>query len=705
MPAKAISTAKSHLDRSDPVLGRDSLIDNLCINTIRTLSMDAVQRANSGHPGTPMALAPVIYNLWQRFLRFDPDDPLWPNRDRFVLSNGHASMLLYSMLHLAGVKAVGESGVVLEKPAVSLEDIKKFRQLGGRCPGHPEHGLTTGVETTTGPLGQGCGNSVGMAMASQWLGRHFNKPGFTLFDYRVYALCSDGDMMEGVTSESASLAGHLGLGNLCWIYDNNRITIEGKTELAFSEDVAARFRAYGWTVRQVSDANDTEEVARVLDGFQQESTAPTLIVVDSHIGYGAPHKQDTSAAHGEPLGDEEVRLAKRSYGWPEDVKFLVPDGVGDHIRETIGGRVRQLHDAWLENLAAYRAKYPDLSAQLQRLGKHELADRWDSDLPGFPPDGKGMASREASGKVLNAIAAHSPLLLAGSADLAPSTKTRLTFDGAGDFEAKTPDGRNLHFGVREHAMGAIVNGLVLSNIRACASTFLIFSDYMKPAIRLGALMRLPVIYVFTHDSIGLGQDGPTHQPIEQLIALRAIPGLVTLRPADANEVSEAWRLIMGLKDRPACLVLSRQPLPTVDRSKYAKAEGLKRGAYVLADSFGRRPDVILIGTGSEVSLCLEAHEALAMDRIASRVVSMPSWELFEQQDRHYRDQVLPPDIHERVSVEMGSVIGWDRYVGHRGTRIGMHGFGASAPLKDLLQNFGFTREAVVAAAKQQIGAQ
>ncbi len=542
-------------------------------------------------------------------------------------------------------------------------------------------------------------------MASRWLGKHFNQPGFTLFDYKVYALCSDGDMMEGVTSESASLAGHLALGNLCWIYDNNRITIEGKTALAFSEDVAARFRAYGWTVRQVSDANNTEEIVRALDGFQQENMAPTLIVVDSHIGFGAPHKQDTSAAHGEPLGDEEVRLAKRSYGWPEDVKFLVPDGVGDHIRETIGGRVSRLRDAWLENLAAYRAKYPDLSAQLQRLGKHELADRWDSDLPSFPADGKGMASREASGKVLNAIAAHSPLLLAGSADLAPSTKTRLTFDGAGDFESKTSDGRNLHFGVREHAMGAIVNGLVLSNIRVCASTFLIFSDYMKPAIRLGALMRLPVIYVFTHDSIGLGQDGPTHQPIEQLIALRAIPGLVTLRPADANEVSEAWRLIMGLKDRPACLVLSRQPLPTVDRSKYAKAEGLKRGAYVLADSFGRRPDVILIGTGSEVSLCLEAHEALAMDRIASRVVSMPSWELFEQQDRHYRDQVLPPDIHERVSVEMGSVIGWDRYVGHRGTRIGMHGFGASAPLKDLLQNFGFTREAVVTAAKQQIGAQ
>jgi len=703
MPAKANSAVKSDLHRSERSPDWDSPLDNLCINTIRTLSMDAVQQANSGHPGTPMALAPVIYSLWQYVLRFDPDDPLWPNRDRFVLSNGHASMLLYSMLHLAGVRRVGDDGAVLDEPAVSLEDIKRFRQLGGKCPGHPEHGLTTGVETTTGPLGQGCGNSVGMAIASRWLAEHFNRPGFTLFDYKVYAFCSDGDMMEGVASESASLAGHLALGNLCCIYDNNRISIEGKTDLAFREDVAARFRAYGWTVHRLNDANDTAGLTKLLSGFQRGGNTPTLIVVDSHIGYGAPHKQDTSAAHGEPLGDEEVRLAKRSYGWPEDVKFLVPEGVKEHVHGTIAKRIRKLRDAWPANLEAYRAKHPELAAQLQRMERRELTGDWDSDLPTFPADAKGMASREASGKVLNAIAARCPLLLSGSADLAPSTKTRLIFKDASDLEARTPGGRNMHFGVREHAMGAIVNGLVLSKVRACASTFLIFSDYMKPAIRLAALMRLPVIYVFTHDSIGLGQDGPTHQPVEQLIALRAIPNLITLRPADANEVSEAWRLIMRLKDRPACLILSRQALPTMDRSKYGKAEGLKRGAYVLADSFGMRPEVILIGTGSEVALCLEAHEALAMDRIASRVVSMPSWELFEQQDRHYRDQILPPDICERVSVEMGSVIGWDRYVGHRGTSIGMHGFGTSAPLKDLLQKFGFTREAVVAAAKQQIG--
>ena len=704
MPAKAISTVKSRLHEPGDAPDRDGFVDNLCINTIRTLSMDAVQQAKSGHPGTPMALAPVIYTLWQHFLRFDPDDPLWPNRDRFVLSNGHASMLLYAMLHLAGVKAAGESGTVLDEPAVSLDDIKKFRQLGGRCPGHPEHGVTTGIETTTGPLGQGCGNSVGMAIASRWLSAHFNRPGFTLFDYKVYAFCSDGDMMEGVASESASLAGHLALGNLCWIYDNNRISIEGGTDLAFSEDVAARFRAYGWTVHHVNDANDANALTQALDAFQHDGKTPTLIVVNSHIGYGAPHKQDTSAAHGEPLGDDEVRLAKRSYGWPEDVKFLVPDGVAERVHDTIAKRVRPLRDAWAKNLDTYRAKYPELAAQQQRMEKHDLADGWDANLPSFPPDAKGMASREASGKVLNTIAEHCPVLLTGSADLAPSTKTRLTFEGAGDFEAKTPSGRNLHFGVREHAMGAIANGLLVSNIRACVSTFLIFSDYMKPSIRLGALMGLPVVYVFTHDSIGLGQDGPTHQPVEQLAALRAIPGLITIRPADANEVSEAWRLVIRIKDRPACLILSRQALPTVDRSKYAKAEGLARGAYVLADSFGRRPDVILIGTGSEVGLCLEAHEALAMDRVASRVVSMPSWELFEQQDRHYRDQVLPPDIYERVSVETGSVIGWDRYVGHRGTSIGMHGFGASAPAKDLMQKFGFTREAVVAAAKQQIAA-
>jgi transketolase len=677
-------------------------LDKLCINTIRTLSIDAVQQANSGHPGTPMALAPVIYTLWQRFLRFDPDDPVWPNRDRFVLSNGHASMLLYAMLHLACVRTVDKDNNVLERPAVSIDDIKRFRQLDGKCPGHPEYRLTTGVETTTGPLGQGCGDSVGMAVASRWLGRHFNRPNFSIFDFKVYTFCSDGDMMEGVSSEAASLAGHLKLGNLCWIYDSNRITIEGKTDLAFSEDVAARFRAYGWTVRRVGDANDTEQLAHSLELFQRSNIAPTLIVVDSHIGYGAPHKQDTSAAHGEPLGEDEVRLAKRSYGWPEDSRFLVPDRVTDHVHGIIAERCGPLRHAWSRQIAAYRGKYPDMAERLQRMERGELPDEWAADLPAFPADAKGMASREASGKVLNMLAQHYPWLVAGSADLAPSTKTRLTFDGAGDLEADNPGGRNLHFGVREHAMGTILNGLALSKLRACGSTFLIFSDYMKPAIRLGALMRLPVIYVFTHDSIALGQDGPTHQPVEQLVALRAIPNLITLRPADANEVTEAWRVICALKDRPACLILSRQALPTFDRSKYAPADGVKRGAYVLADIPGRTPDVILIGTGSEVALCAEAHEALKKDRVASRVVSMPSWELFEQQDKLYRDRVLPPGITERVSVELGSVIGWERYVGPRGTSIGMHQFGASAPAKDLLRKFGFTCEAVVAAARRQV---
>ncbi len=680
---------------------RTAPLDNLCINTIRTLSMDAVQQAKSGHPGTPMALAPVMYTLWQRFLRFDPDDPIWPNRDRFVLSNGHASMLLYAMLHLAGVKATDKSA--LGSPAVSLQDIKRFRQLDGRCPGHPEYGRTTGVETTTGPLGQGCGNSVGMAIASRWLGRHFNRPDFAIFDFKVYALCSDGDMMEGVASEAASIAGHLELRNLCWIYDCNRITIEGKTDLAFSEDVATRFRGYRWNIHQVGDANDTERFARCLESFQNGThNAPTLIIIDSHIGFGAPHKQDSSAAHGEPLGEEEVRLAKRSYGWPEDSKFLVPDGVREHVHDTLATRCRPLRDAWFRRLAAYRGQYPELADRLQSIEDGEPPVGCDANLPSFPTDAKGIASRAASGKVLNVLAQHYPWLVTGSADLAPSTNTNLTFEGAGDLEADDPGGRNLHFGVREHAMGAILSGLTLSKLRACGSSFLIFSDYMRPAIRLSALMQLPVIYVFTHDSIGLGEDGPTHQPIEQLVGLRAIPDLLTLRPADANEVTEAWRVIVGLKNEPACLILSRQPLPTLDRSKYATADGLRRGAYVLAEAIGAKPDVILIGTGSEVALCIQAQEILQADRIASRVVSMPSWELFEKQDRSYRDHVLPPDIDRRVSIEMGSVIGWDRYVGPRGASIGMHSFGASAPQKDLLMKFGFTCAAVVAAAKEQI---
>jgi transketolase len=677
-------------------------IDDLCINTIRTLSIDAVEQADSGHPGTPMALAPVVYTLWQNFLRFDPDDPIWPNRDRFVLSVGHASMLLYSMLHLTGVKAVDADYEQLGTPSVSLDDIKHFRKADSKCPGHPEYHLTSGVETTTGPLGQGCSTSVGMALAARWLAQHFNRPDFPVFDYDVFALCGDGDMMEGVSSEAASFAGHQRLRNLCWIYDNNHITIEGRTDLAFSEDVASRFLAYGWTVQRVEDANDTQKLAQAIDNFRRARSGPALIIVNSHIGYGSPNKHDSSAAHGEPLGEEEVRLAKRSYGWPEDAKFLVPDGVREHFRDSVGKRGRKLHEEWQKLFDSYRAKHPDLADQIERMQKRELPDGWDADIPVFPADAKGMATRESSGKVLNAIAKRYPWLIGGSADLAPSTKTRLTFGDAGDLEANSPGGRNLHFGIREHAMGAILNGLALSKIRAYGSGFLTFSDYMKPPIRLSALMEVPVIYVFTHDSIGLGQDGPTHQPVEQLIALRSIPGLITLRPADANEVGEAWRVIMGMKHQPTCLVLTRQAVPTFDRSRLGAASGVARGAYVLADAAGGRPEVILIGTGSEVSLCVTAWEQITREGVRARVVSMPSWELFEQQDQAYRDEVLPPKVKARVAVEEASVLGWDRYAGSNGAKIGMQTFGCSAPLKDLMKMFGFTPERLVEAARQQI---
>lgn len=671
-------------------------IDERCINTIRTLSMDAVQQAKSGHPGTPMALAPVIYTLWQQFLRFDPGNAMWPNRDRFVLSNGHASMLLYATLHLADVKAANGDA------AVSLDDIKKFRQLDSKCPGHPEHDVTPGVETTTGPLGQGCGNSVGMALAGRWLAQHFNRPGFKIFDHNVYAFCSDGDMMEGVSSEAASFAGHQMLGNLCWIYDSNRITIEGHTDLAFSDDVAARFLAYGWNVQKVGDANDRERLAEAIEAFLSNDDVPTLIIVDSHIGYGAPHKHDTSAAHGEPLGEEEIRLTKRNYGWPEDAKFLVPDGVREYFRDGIGRRGKALHDNWSMLFTSYRKKFPDLANRLEQMGRRELPDGWDSDLAGFSADAKGLATRDSGGKVLNAIASHYPWLMGGSADLSPSTKTNLKFESAGALEAATPGGRNMHFGIREHAMGAILNGMALSNVRPYGSSFLIFSDYMKPSIRLAALMKLPVIYVFTHDSIGVGEDGPTHQPVEQLVALRSIPGLVTLRPADANEVIEAWRVVIGFKNKPVCLVLTRQALPTLDRARYASAAGLARGAYILADAPDSAPAVILIGTGSEVALCIDVYEKLKTEGIRARVVSMPSWELFEEQDQAYRDKILPPDISARVSVEMGSVIGWDRYAGAIGAKIGITSFGSSAPLKDLLVKFGFTPAKIIAAAKAQI---
>jgi transketolase len=677
-------------------------LEQLSINTIRTLSMDAVQQAKSGHPGTPMGMAPVVYTLWQRFLRFDPENPIWPNRDRFVLSIGHASMLLYSVLHLAGVKSVNPKYEVLGTPAVSLDDIRHFRQLDSKCPGHPEYRLTSGVETTTGPLGQGVATSVGMAIASRWMAAHFNRPGFEMFDYDVYALCGDGDMMEGISSEAASLAGHLKLSNLCWIYDSNRITIEGHTDLAFSEDVAARFTAYGWNVTRVSDANDLERLTQAFSTFKATSDRPTFIIVDSHIAYGAPNKQDTAAAHGEPLGDEEVKLAKRFYGWPENEKFLVPDGVREDFAEGVGARGRTVRTAWLEMFERYHTAHPDLAEQLSLMQSRELPSGWDADLPVFQPDKKGIASRDSSGTVLNVLAKNTPWMLGGAADLAPSTKTLLKMPDAGTLSASNAAGRNMHFGIREHAMGAIVNGLSLSKIRPYGSTFLIFSDYMKPAIRLSALMEVPAIYVFTHDSIGVGEDGPTHQPIEQLASLRAIPGLITLRPADANEVVESWRVIMQLRHEPVALVLTRQALPTFDRSKLGAASGVARGAYVLADSVQGDPEVLLLATGSEVSLCLDAREQLEREGVRTRVVSMPSWELFEQQTQAYRDQVLPPRVSARVSVEQGGTLGWSRYVGPRGICLGMRTFGASAPLQQLQQKFGFTAERVAGAARQAI---
>jgi transketolase len=675
-------------------------IDQLAINTIRTLSMDAVQEAKSGHPGTPMALAPVVYTLWQHFLRFDPEHPIWPNRDRFVLSVGHASMLLYSMLHLAGVKSVNPKYEVLGTPAVTLDDVRRFRQIDSKCPGHPEYRLTSGVETTTGPLGQGLATSVGMAIASRWMGAYFNRPDLDMFNFDVYSLCGDGDMMEGVSGEAASLAGHLELSNLCWIYDSNRISIEGPTSLTFSEDVGARFRAYAWNVLHVEDANDVDELHRALATFKATTDRPTLIIVDSHIGYGAPNKQDTAAAHGEPLGEDEVRLAKRSYGWPEDSKFLIPEGVREHFAAGVGGRGGALRQQWMERLERYRATYPELAEQIVLMQRRELPKGWDASLPTFPPDEKGIASRDASGTVLNALAKSVPWLIGGSADLAPSTKTRLTFPGAGDFNATNYGGRNLHFGVREHAMGAVVNGLSLCKVRPFGSGFLIFSDYMRPPIRLSALMEIPTIEIFTHDSIGVGEDGPTHQPIEQLPSLRAIPGLITLRPADANEVVEAWRVIMQLRHEPVVLVLTRQPLPTFDRSKVAPASGVAHGAYVLADPPDGAPQVLLLATGSEVSLCLGAMNILARDGIRARVVSMPSWEIFDEQSQDYRDTVLPPSVTARVSVELAATLGWSRYVGERGISLGMTTFGASAPLKQLQQKFGFTSEHVATAARE-----
>jgi transketolase len=677
-------------------------LDELCVNTIRTLAIDAIQQANSGHPGTPMGMAPTVYALWQRVLRFDPEDPIWPNRDRFVLSAGHASMLLYSILHLVGTKAVDPDYEVLGRPSVSLDDIRNFRQFGSRAAGHPEYRWTSGVETTTGPLGQGVATSVGMAIAGKWLAARYNKPGFEMFDYTIYSLCGDGCMMEGVSSEAASLAGHLKLNNLCWIYDNNHITIEGPTSVAFTEDVGARFAAYGWNVLKVGDANNIAAIEGALQAAKTTKDRPTIIIVESHIGYGSPNRQDTPAAHGEPLGEEEIKLTKRAYGWPEDAKFLVPDGVYDHFKSGIGNRGRQSREAWESKFKEYAKGNPQAAEEIQQMQRRDLPDGWEKSVPVFPADPKGLAGRDSSAKVLNAVAQKIPWLVGGSADLSPSTKTRLTFEGAGDFQAGSYGGRNLHFGVREHAMGSMLNGIALSKLRPFGSGFLIFSDYARGSVRLSALMEIPVTHIFTHDSIGVGEDGPTHQPIEHLVSLRAIPHLVVMRPGDANEVAEAWKVILTMKRQPVALILSRQNCPTLDRTKYAPASGVAKGAYVLADAAAGTPEVILMATGSEVGMAVAAYEQLAAEGIRARVVSIPSWELFDHQPKEYRDSVLPPSVHARVSVEQSSTMGWDRYTGTSGAVLGMKTFGASAPLKVLQEEFGFTKDKIVAAAKAQL---
>jgi transketolase len=682
-------------------VSEQSHIDELCINTIRTLAIDAVQQANSGHPGAPMGLAPVAYSLWQYFLNYDPASPHWPNRDRFVLSAGHASMLLYSVLHLVGVKDVNEKGEVQKDLSIPLDQIKRFRQLDSRTPGHPESHLTTGVETTTGPLGQGAGNSVGMAIAGKWLATHFNRPNFELFDFKVYAFCGDGDIMEGVAAEAASLAGHLQLGNLCWVYDNNRVTLDGPASWSFSEDVMTRFVGYGWHVTRVSDANDLLQLSRAYKEFLAHGDKPTIIVLDSHIGYGSPHKQDSYEAHGEPLGEAEVKLVKKNYGWPEDAKFLVPDGVYAHFQEGIGTRGARERAKWETLYADYSKKYPEFSDQINRMQKRKLPDGWDKNLPVFAADAKGMATRESSGKVLNALAKNIPWLVGGSADLAKSNKTNL--EGDGEFFPVNFEGRNVHYGVREHGMGAATNGMCLSGLRSFSATFFNFSDYMRASMRLAALMEIPVLFIFTHDSIGLGEDGPTHQPIEQLAAFRAMPNMLVFRPGDANEVTEAYKSALQHPHNPSTLVFSRQPIPTLDRTKYASAAGAAKGAYILADAEGGKPDVILLATGSELQWAAGAYEKLKAEGIKARVVSMPCWTLFEQQDAAYKESVLPANVTARVSIEMASTLGWDRYIGPKGKAIGMHSFGASAPIKDLLKRFGFDAEHVVAAAKELLG--
>ncbi|NBW95934.1 MAG: transketolase [Planctomycetia bacterium] len=672
-------------------------LDRLAIDTIRTLSMDAVEAAKSGHPGTPMALAPVAFTIWRDFLRYDPANPAWPNRDRFVLSCGHASMLLYSLIHLGGIRRGGPADAARNVPAVSLDEIKKFRQLDSVCAGHPEHHMTAGIETTTGPLGQGCGNSVGMAIASKWLAAH---PGHEVFDYDTYVLCSDGDLMEGVAAEAASIAGHLGLSNLCWVYDDNSITIEGETHLAFTENVARRFEGLGWRIEHVADANDTAALRKAFEAFKSEREKPTLIVVKSVIGFGAPKKAGSHEAHGAPLGPEEIKGAKQAYGWPADATFHVPPEVPEHFAKTFGARGRQAHEAWQKTMADYAKSQAALATELHDFLDGRLPKAWDSGIPSFPADAKGLASRVSSGKVLQALSAGVPWFLGGSADLAPSTMTLVT--GAGDFEPASYGGRNFHFGIREHGMAAACNGMALSGLRPYCATFFVFFDYLKPALRLSALGNLGVIYVLTHDSIGLGEDGPTHQPIEQLASARAVPGLSVFRPGDANEVVETYRVVMQRANRPAVIVLSRQNLPTLDRTGLGAAAGTARGAYVLRDAPDGRPACILIGTGSEVQVCLDAATRLAEQGVHARVVSMPSWDLFAEQDAAYRESVLPAAVTARVACEAACGFGWEKWIGPRGKFVGMTSFGASAPAPALYKHFGITADAVAAAAKSLV---
>ncbi len=676
--------------------------DSLSVSVIRGLCMDMVQRAESGHPGTPMDIAPLAYTLWQKYLRFDPSDPIWPNRDRFVLSEGHASTLLWSLLHLSRTQSVEGDYEILGQPAVTLDDLKTFRQLDSHCPGHPEYRWTSGVEATTGPLGQGVAMSVGMAMAQRWLADRFNRDGFEIFDFNVYALAGDGCMMEGVASETASFAAHQGLSQLCWIYDCNRVTIEGHIDLTFTEDVAARFLAYGWNVVSVADANDIELIGRAFHSFEAEAERPTLILVHSHIGYGTP-VEDTPKAHGEPLGVEGVTLTKRFFDLPEE-EFYIPEEVYECFAQGVGARGLTARTKWEAMFESYRETYPALADEVDRIQRRELPAGWDASLPTFAPDAKGLASRDSSGQTLNALARAVPWLLGGAADLSPSTLTSLLFEGAGELQSNSPGGRNVHFGVREHAAAAVTNGMSLTKLRPFWSGFLIFSDYARPAIRLSALMEIPVVHVFTHDSIGVGQDGPTHQPVEQLASLRAMPGILVFRPADANEVVEMWRIVLALKREPAVVVLSRQPLPTLDRSAMASASLVERGAYILSDVDNRRPDVLLLATGSEVHLALAARDELARDGIGARVVSMPCWELFERQSQEYRDSVLPPSVRARVAVEQAATFGWDRYVGDSGSVVGMHTFGASAPLKALQTKFGFTADSVAQVARGTLAA-